>query len=120
MLFVDAVVVYFALKVCRLTVSEIRLLPPVPIAAFLLLQNGGYLVAFTVAGQTLGKMLAGLRVVTGERESSPGVGRAIARAALTLLLALPAGLGLLPIFLSQDGRGLHDRLTGTRVVRATH
>ena len=31
--------------------------------AFLLVQNGGYLVAFTAGGQTLGKMAAGIRVV---------------------------------------------------------
>ena len=116
LLFVDAIVVYFSLKVCRLAPSEIRLLPPVPVGAFLLLQNGGYLVAFTTAGQTLGKMMTGLRVMGLDRDSSPGVGRATARALLTMLLALPVGLGLLPALFSRDGRGLHDRLAGTRVV----
>ena len=118
LLLVDAVVVYFALKVCRLSVSEISLLPPVPLGAFLLLQNGGYLIAFTATGQTLGKMVTGLRVVTAH-DAVPGVGRATVRSLLSLVLALPAGLGLLPAVLSHDGRGLHDRLAGTRVVRST-
>ena len=34
------------------------------------------------------------------------------------ILALPAGLGLFSASLSRDGRGLHDRFAGTRVVRA--
>ena len=118
LLLVDVVVVYFALKVCRLSASEIALLPRVPLAAFLLLQNGGYLIAFTATGQTLGKMVTGLRVVTAH-DSLPGVGRATVRSLLSLVLALPAGLGLLPAVLSHDGRGLHDRLAGTRVVRST-
>ncbi|MFN7985288.1 MAG: RDD family protein [Vicinamibacterales bacterium] len=119
LLCVDLLVVYFALKVCRLAPSEYRLLPPVPTIAFLLLQNGGYLVAFTTVGQTLGKMLTGLRVVDVETDASPGFGRAAARAALTLLFTLPAGLGLLPVLFNHDGRGLQDRLAGTRVVHGT-
>lgn len=119
LLCVDLLVVYFALKVCRLTPSEYRLLPTVPTLAFLLLQNGGYLVAFTTVGQTLGKMLTGLRVVDVETDASPGLGRAAARAAVTLLLTLPAGLGLLPVLFNHDGRGLQDRLAGTRVVHGT-
>ena len=118
LLLVDVVVVYFALKVCRLSASDVGLLPRVPLAAFLLLQNGGYLIVFTATGQTLGKMVTGLRVVTAH-DASPGVGRATVRSLLSLVLALPAGLGLLPAVLSHDGRGLHDRLAGTRVVRST-
>jgi len=119
LLCVDLLVVYFALKVCRLAPSEYRLLPPVPTLAFLLLQNAGYLIAFTTVGQTLGKMMTGLRVVDIETEASPGFGRAVARAAATLLLTLPAGLGLLPVLFNHDGRGLQDRLAGTRVVHGT-
>ena len=118
LLLVDVVVVYFALKVCRLSASDVALLPKVPLAAFLLLQNGGYLIAFTATGQTLGKMVTGLRVVSAH-DSLPGVGRATVRSLLSLGLALPAGLGLLPAVLSHDGRGIHDRLAGTRVVRST-
>ncbi len=49
-----------------LRLDEVRLLPIVPMGAFLLLLNGGYLTMFTAAGgQTIGKMLAGTRVVAG-------------------------------------------------------
>jgi uncharacterized RDD family membrane protein YckC len=34
-----------------------------------------------------------------------------------LVLAAPAGLGLLTV-LNRDRRGIHDRFAGTRVVRA--
>ena len=35
-----------------------------------------------------------------------------------LALVVPAGLGLLTALISRDRRGLHDRVAGTRVVRA--
>ena len=38
--------------------------------AFLLVQNVGYLVAFTVGGQTLGKMAAGIKVVAGDCDAA--------------------------------------------------
>jgi uncharacterized RDD family membrane protein YckC len=116
LLLIDLLVVYFALKICRLEPSELSLLPKVPLLAFLLMQNGGYLVAFTATGQTIGKMLAGVRVVASDSASSPDLGRSTLRALLWIVLALPAGLGLLSVML--DGKGLHDRLAGTRVVRA--
>jgi uncharacterized RDD family membrane protein YckC len=115
---VDFVVVYFTLKICRLDVSELALLPKAPLITFLLLQNGGYLAAFTTTGQTLGKMVAGVRVLADDGEHAPDLGRSALRVALWLVLALPAGLGLLASALSRDGRGLHDRFAGTRVVRA--
>lgn len=115
---VDAVVVYFTMKICRLSMSEMAMLPKAPLVAFLLLQNGGYFVAFTATGQTLGKMIAGVRVLADDEEHAPDVGRSALRAVMWLLLALPAGLGLLATLLMRDGRGLHDRFAGTRVVRA--
>ena len=39
-------------------VDDLGMLPKGPLLAFLLVQNGGYLVAFTAGGQTLGKMAA--------------------------------------------------------------
>jgi uncharacterized RDD family membrane protein YckC len=115
---VDLVVVYFTMKICRLSPSEWPLLPRMPLLTFLLLQNGGYLVAFTTAGQTLGKMIAGVRVLSSDDDHAPDVGRSILRAIVWMVLALPAGLGLLTILMSRDRRGLHDRFAGTRVVRA--
>jgi uncharacterized RDD family membrane protein YckC len=115
---VDAAVVYFTLQICGIGVDELALLPRAPLAAFILLQNGGYLVAFTAGGQTLGKMAMGIRVVSVDPDEGVHAGRAMIREVTRWLLALPAGLGLLPAVFSHDHRGLHDRFAGTRVVRA--
>ena len=114
----DLSVVYFTLRVSRLQTGDILLLPAVPLAAFLLLLNGGYLAMFTAAGgQTLGKMAFHLRVVpTGDAPLT--VGRSLVRVVSFLLSALPVGLGLLPAVFDRTHRGLHDRLSGTRVVHA--
>ena len=116
---VDAIVIYFTMKICRLTTNELWMLPKAPLFTFLLLQNGGYFVAFTTMGQTLGKMVAGVRVLADDSDNAPDLGRSVLRAAVWIVLALPAGLGLLSATLSPDRRGLHDRFAGTRVVRAS-
>lgn len=114
---VDAIVVYFTLRICGLTVQDLAILPKGPLIAFLLVQNGGYLVAFTAGGQTLGKMAAGIRVIAAEPASTLDVGHAFVREMMWLVLVAPAGLGFLPALFNRDRRGLHDRLAGTRVVR---
>jgi uncharacterized RDD family membrane protein YckC len=115
---VDLSVVYLTMQVCGLSPGELRLLPLGPLLAFLLIQNAGYVVAFTAGGQTIGKMVTGLRVVTTEPGQVLDLGRALQRTLVWVLLALPLGLGLLSVLLTQDRRGLHDRVAGTRVVRA--
>ena len=115
---VDLIVIYFTVQICGLTMQELGVVPKGPLIAFLLVQNGGYLVAFTAGGQTLGKMAAGIRVVADERDEPLDFGRAILRTLMWLLLAVPAGLGFLTALFSRDHRGLHDRFSGTRVVRA--
>lgn len=115
---VDAIVIYFTLQICGISWDEIAILPKGPLIAFLIVQNGGYLAAFTAGGQTLGKMIAGIRVVPNESNESLDLGTAITRTAVWLLLAIPAGLGFLTV-LGGDHRGLHDRAAGTRVVRAS-
>ena len=114
---VDAMVVYLTMQICGITVDDLDILPKGPLVAFLLLQNGGYLVAFTAGGQTLGKMAAGIRVVSSDDEAVLDVGRALLRTLMWIVLAVPAGLGFLTAVLSRDHRGLHDRFAGTRVVR---
>jgi uncharacterized RDD family membrane protein YckC len=120
---IHAAVIYLTLRLCGLTTQEVRVLPPVPLAAFLLMLTSGYLVSFTVAGgQTIGKMIAGIRVVPLP-ERDPGnarvtLGSALVRAAGCLLSLLAAGLGYVPALLGQDRRAFHDRLAETRVVRA--
>jgi len=115
--FVDAMVVYMTMQICGIGIDEISILPKGPLVAFLLLQNCGYLVAFTAGGQTLGKMAAGIRVVSSDDDEALDVGRAILRTLMWIVLAVPAGLGFITAFLSHDHRGLHDRFAGTRVVR---
>jgi uncharacterized RDD family membrane protein YckC len=85
--------------------------------AFFVILNGGYLVLFTgVFGQTLGKMLAGIEVVS--KDLVPiDLGRALYRSIVSLLSLFTAGLGFVPALVG-DGRALHDRLAGTRVVAA--
>jgi uncharacterized RDD family membrane protein YckC len=114
---VDAIVIYFTLRIVGLNIQDLSSLPMGPLIAFLLVQNGGYLVAFTAGGQTLGKMAIGIRVVAAEPASTLDVSHALVREATWLLLAAPAGLGFLPALFTRDRRGLHDRLAGTRVVR---
>jgi uncharacterized RDD family membrane protein YckC len=115
---IDAIVIYFTLQISGLALDELSILPKGPLIAFLLLLNAGYFAAFTAGGQTLGKMATGIRVVGTESFGTLDAGQAVMRTIVWMLLAVPAGLGFLTL-LSRDRRGLHDRLAGTRVVRAT-
>jgi uncharacterized RDD family membrane protein YckC len=69
-----------------------------------------YVVGLLIAGRTLGMYLFGLRVVRVDEVAPVGPFRAIVRTALLGIL-LPA------IIWDRDGRGLHDRITDTAVVR---
>ena len=125
---IDAAVIYFTLRVLELPMSEVRSLAPVPLTVFLLLLNGGYLSIFTAAGgQTVGKMLTGIRVVAAPPDDDQGfdrftlrvsMGAAVLRAAAYLVSLLPAGLGFVAIVFDPQGRALHDRLADTRVIKA--
>jgi uncharacterized RDD family membrane protein YckC len=119
---ITGAVLYFTVRVLGLQMENVWMLPKIPLAAFLLLLNGGYFVLFTAAGgQTVGKMIAGIRVVmhTGdERSPRVGFGAAVVRAAAYFASLLPVGLGFVPILISPDGRTVHDRLADTRVVKA--
>jgi uncharacterized RDD family membrane protein YckC len=64
-----------------------------------------------VVGQTPGMRLLGLRLAHPHQGRRLAVWRAVVRTALLCLL-VPA------LLVDSDGRGLHDRLTGTAVVRA--
>jgi uncharacterized RDD family membrane protein YckC len=70
-----------------------------------------YVVGVLVAGRTLGMYLFGLRLVRVDRHAGVDPLRAVVRTVLLLLL-LPA------VIWDRDGRGLHDRLSDTAVVRA--
>jgi uncharacterized RDD family membrane protein YckC len=112
---IDLAVVHFTLQLTGLDYARIAVLPLVPLVAFLLLLDGGYLIGFTTAsGQTIGKMITGIRV-TGDTTLRVPLGTAIVRAAAMLLTLLSLGAGYLPILAGRDRRALHDRLAGTRV-----
>jgi len=117
--FVDVAVIYLTMQICGIAVEDVAIVPKGPLLAFLFVQNGGYLVAFTAGGQTLGKMAAGIRVVPASPDLPLDLGRAFLRTLMWGVLAVPAGLGFLTALFSRDHRGLHDRFAGTRVVRAS-
>ncbi|MEO5894675.1 MAG: RDD family protein [Vicinamibacterales bacterium] len=122
LLAIDFGVLRATMRICGLIYSELPLLPIAPFAAFLLILNGGYLAAFTAAGgQSVGKMLGGIRVVPDDAVGSTDrvpLGQAVLRAAAYFLSALPFGVGFLPAVFSADKRAFHDRLAHTRVIKA--
>lgn len=110
-----ALVVYFSGRVAQVPLAGLR--PAWPfLAAYVVFLALCYAAWFTgTTGQTVGKILLGLRVVdTGGR--APGYGLALLRVALGTLATLIAGLGLVTVFFDPARRGLHDRLLRTRVI----
>lgn len=67
-------------------------------------------VFLVLAGQTPGMRLLGLRLAHPRPEARLALWRAVARTGLLVLL-VPA------LVVDSDGRGLHDRWTGTAVIR---
>jgi uncharacterized RDD family membrane protein YckC len=116
MLGVWAVVVYFASRAARVGLTGLR--PSWPyLFGYLAFLGLTYAACFTgVTGQTLGKMLKGLRVVNASGRP-PGCPRAFLRAALGSLGVVLAFGGIVPMFFDPARRGLHDRLLKTRVVK---
>ena len=69
-----------------------------------------------VTGQSLGKMIAGLRIVTTEGRQ-PSIGTLLFRQTVGYLVTvLTLGLGFLLAVFSGKGRALHDHLSGSQVV----
>lgn len=119
---IGLVVVWVTLRWCDLTWAQASALPTVPFALFVLLLAAGYLFMFTAAsGQTIGKMLTGIRVVDagagGTEQGRVSVRQAMYRELVTVPSVLVLGAGFLPALFG-DERALHDRVAQTRVVRA--
>jgi uncharacterized RDD family membrane protein YckC len=115
---INLVVVYLTLALAGLTWQGYAVLPLAPLVAFLAILNGGYLTVFiAAAGQTIGKMVTGVRVIgaDGQRVSIAG---AVVRTVGCAGSLLTVGFGYLPAFVAADRRALQDRMAGTRVVRA--
>ena len=119
---IDAAVLHFTLKICGLEYAELCVLPLAPFVAFLLLLNGGYFVGFTAAGgQSIGKMIAGVKVVPAgddgvDRSRAARSGRSAGRWLPGVRAA--GGARLSAGALSADKRAVHDRLAHTRVIKA--
>jgi len=68
-------------------------------------------------GQTIGKMLVGVRVVTGDDGAPPALGASVLRWVAYFASLATLGLGYVMAGLRQDKRALHDLIAGTRVER---
>ncbi|MBI3077554.1 MAG: RDD family protein [Deltaproteobacteria bacterium] len=99
-----------------LSAQVVRLMV-VPYALLLLVFMLGYFTYFHgTSGQTLGKILLGLRVVRAHGDPL-GLDLAFLRAVGYLLSALLLGGGFLWALFDTDHQGLHDKLAGSYVVR---
>jgi uncharacterized RDD family membrane protein YckC len=115
---INAAVVYLTLALVGLTWEQSAALPLAPLVGFFVILDGGYLIVFTAAaGQTIGKMVTGVRVM-GDDGRRVDIATAVLRTAGCGVSLLTLGLGYLPAFFSADRRALQDRIAGTRVVRA--
>ncbi len=116
MLGMAAIILYFAGRAARVPVAGLR--PAWPwLVGYLFLLGLVYAGYFTgTIGQTLGKMVTGLRVVDGAGHP-PGFLRAFVRGGLGAAGVALLGLGLLPMLFDPARRALHDRLLRMRVVR---
>jgi uncharacterized RDD family membrane protein YckC len=118
---IDLLVVWLTVRICAVTFGQALTLPIVPLVAFCLLVDVGYLLLFTATtGQTLGKMAAGIRVVAAEPDAGReplSLRQAIVRSFATVPSVVALGAGFIPA-LGGDGLAVHDRLAHTRVVRA--
>ena len=71
-----------------------------------------------LTGFTLGKWATGLRIERNNGGGPPGIGRALLRHFIGYPLSFAlAGLGFLIAAVTSHGRGLHDMIAGTIVVR---
>jgi uncharacterized RDD family membrane protein YckC len=79
--------------------------------------HAAYFIVFVGGcGQTPGKMLLGIAVVRRDGRAA-GHGLAVLRWIGYWAAALPFGLGFVSALFTAEGRGLHDWISGTRVVQ---
>jgi uncharacterized RDD family membrane protein YckC len=111
-----AVVVYFAGRAARADLVTLAASWPwlLGYLGLLALFYAGYFTGTT--GQSPGKLVTGLRVV-GPSGRPPGYLRAVVRAVAGLVGVAAVGVGVIPMAFDPAGRGLHDRIFRTRVVR---
>ncbi len=108
--FSTRVVAFFADALVAAAVAALFTAPHLPGNWSLLVFAVGTVLTLVVLGQTPGMRLLGLRLAHPHPGQRLAVWRAVVRTALLCLL-VPA------LVVDADGRGLHDRLTDTAVVR---
>jgi uncharacterized RDD family membrane protein YckC len=108
--FSSRVVAYLVDAVAAVLIASLFTAPRLPGAWTALSFALITVVTLVLFGQTPGMRLVGLRLAHPVQGRRLAVWRAVVRTALLLLL-VPA------LVVDADGRGLHDRLTGTAVVR---
>ncbi|MCU1617477.1 MAG: domain containing protein [Frankiales bacterium] len=101
---------YLLDSVAAVFIAGLFTAPPLPQAWSLLSFAIITVVTLVLFGQTPGMRLVGLRLAHAREGQRLAVWRAVVRTALLILL-VPA------LIVDADGRGLHDRLTDTAVVR---
>lgn len=90
----------------------------ISLGAILLLVAFFYLMAsVAILGRTWGMATLSLRVADAETGESPSVGQSTGRAFLFLLSVAAAFLPFLYTLFDAEGRALHDRISGTIIVR---
>jgi uncharacterized RDD family membrane protein YckC len=120
LLAIDLGVMWLSLRISGLspTLDDLRAIRQVPMAAFLLVMAFLYLTGFTVGGgQTIGKMLIGIRVTSDDGRGVDITG-AVVRALGCLAAVATLGLLFVPAFFETERRAVYDRMAGTRVVIA--
>lgn len=116
LLAVDAIVIYFTLRLTALTLADWRLVPAAPLLTFLVGLKLAYLSAFTLAGgQTIGKMAAGIKVVADD-DHPLNPWQVVQRAIVGVASLVALGAPFLMALPDPARRGLHDRVARTRVV----
>jgi uncharacterized RDD family membrane protein YckC len=112
-LVIDVLVVGLALRLLLSRISD-----DMSIVALMFVVPTIYEAAFLQhMGQTIGKALLGVQVVSDDGSPVSGV-QAVGRSALKVMQFTCCGLTYLSVLFSKERRGLHDFGAGTRVVRA--
>jgi uncharacterized RDD family membrane protein YckC len=111
-----AVALYFAGRISHVGLLGLR--PAWPyVSGYLAFVGLYYAVYFTgTTGQTMGKIVRGLRVVNTAGQP-PGYVRALFRSILGVFGIALAFLGMVPVFFDPARRAFHDRVFRTRVVK---
>jgi uncharacterized RDD family membrane protein YckC len=113
---IDGLVLSFTAQIVGLPVRELTRAPLVPLVGFLMALNFAYVFSLVAAaGQTLGKMLFRLKVVSQENHELT-TAAAARRAVAVVVTVLLGGIPYLFALADPFGRAPHDRLAGTRVV----